>query len=151
MIADCDKFRPPIDRCFGVLLEYAVSGTVPVYGALLDAEKVQIRRFDENWPPENSADGQKVVASLMQGWNTGRPLQPWLYVEKGIYICSDDYFFIALLEIGRPSTFAAQILGKPLRQGLIQKTGPLPLDQVKAMLGIEKRDMTNLDGKPDSV
>lgn len=137
MTIDTERFRPPHDPCFNKLLESALSGNVPVYGAVLEAAKVRVRRFDDGFRPENSIEGQKVLASLMQGWDTGRPIQPWLYVEKGAYVCADDYFFVALLERGHPSTFAAQILGRPLEDGLVQEVGPLPLAQVRVMLGIQ--------------
>jgi hypothetical protein len=137
MTIDVEPFRPPHDPCFNKLLESALSGNVPVYGAVLEAAKVHVRRFDDRFRPENSLEGQKVLASLMQGWNSGSPIQPWLYVEKGVYVCADDYFFVALLERGHPSTFAAQILGRPLAEGLVQEVCPLPLAQVKAMFGIK--------------
>ena len=44
---------------------------------------------------------------------------------------------VALLERGRPPTFGAQVLGRPLRKGLVQEVGPLPLAQVRVMLGLK--------------
>lgn len=136
MTIDTELFRPPHDPYFNKQLEAALSGNVPVYGVVLETAEVCVRRFDDGFRPENSIEGQKVLASLMQGWNTGRPVQPWLYVEKDVYVCPDDYFFVALLELGRPPTFGAQVLGQPLRKGLMQEVGPLPLAQVRTMLGI---------------
>jgi hypothetical protein len=137
MTINMETFRPPYDPCFNKLLESALSGSVPVYGVVLETAEVCVRRFDDGFRPENSIEGQKVLASLMHGWNTGSPIQPWLYVEKGAYLCADDYFFVALLERGRPPTFGAQVLGQPLRKGLVQEIGPLPLAQVRTMVGIK--------------
>ena len=86
MTIDVEPFRPPHDPCFNKLLESALSGNVPVYGAVLEAAKVHVRRFDDRFRPENSLEGQKVLASLMQGWNSGSPINHGC-MSKRAFMC----------------------------------------------------------------
>jgi hypothetical protein len=69
--------------------------------------------------------GEEIVRQMFEAWQAGQPVQPWLYAEDSCYVVADDYFWLALIERGRPETFAAQVLGAPLDEGLIQKVGPL--------------------------
>lgn len=130
-------FKPPDDLKFQGLLEGAVAGEVPVYGVVLETAKIKLHRFDDTFRPENSTEGEAVIRGLFESWNSGDAVQPWLYVEDGTYIVADDYFAIAAIERGRPDSFAAQVLGEPLPDGLKQKVGPLDAQKVKGMLGIE--------------
>jgi len=132
---DSNAFKFPDDPRFQWLLEGALKGFVPVFGVVQETEKVTVRRFDDSFHPEQSADGQKVLAALMRDWNAGCPFQPWLYVDSENYIVADDYFWIAAIERGKPSSFAAQVLGEPLARGLIQKVGPFPRSDIQRMLG----------------
>jgi len=80
--------------------------------------------------------GAEVVQQMFADWQLGKPAQPWLYEKGDEYIVADDYFWLALVEKGRPPTFSAQVLGEPLSAGLIQKVGPLGPDFVKRSCGI---------------
>ena len=128
-------FEPPFDETFQELLAGAVQGKVPVYGVVQELDKVSFKRAHSYFRPELTEEGQQVVRDMAAAWNAGRPAQPWLYVRDGAYIVADDYFWLALVEQGRPPTFAAQVLGEPLSEGLVQKVA---LDQatVRRMLGL---------------
>lgn len=130
-----DRFRPPDDRLFQDMLRRAVLGEIPVYGVVIDIEKVPVRRRFQDHRPENSEDGEQIIRSMWNGWNSGKRTQPWLYVWDDEYTVADDYFWIALIERGKPKTVAAQVLGEPLETGLVQKVGPLEVDDIKRMLG----------------
>jgi hypothetical protein len=73
----------------------------------------------------------------MQAWNSGTPIQPWLYADAGKYVVADDYFWLAAVERGCPPSFAAQVIAEPLSDGLTQKVGPLATSQVKQLLGMK--------------
>lgn len=133
---DSTTFRPPPDPTYQTLIAYALAGDLPVYGAVIETAKTSVRRFDDRFRPENTIEGREVLESLMQDWKNGRPIQPWLYIRDDQYICADDYFFMAILERGQPPSFAAQILGRPLRQGLLQETAPIPVPQLRSMFGL---------------
>jgi hypothetical protein len=134
-----ERFRPSDDARFQWLLEGALKGFVSVYGVVLQTAAVRLSRFDDTFRPENSAEGAKVLTQIMSAWNAGDSIQPWLYAEDGRYVVSDDYFWIAAVERGRPDSFAAQLLGAPLAQGIVEKVGPLPMAQVRQMLGLASR------------
>jgi hypothetical protein len=119
MAVDMESFRPPDDPCFNKLLEYALSGTVPVYGAVLETARVRVRRFDDGFRPENSIEGQKALVSLMQGWNSDSPVQPWLYAEKDVYVCADDYFFSGTAGTRAPTN----LRGAGIRQASAEGAG----------------------------
>lgn len=130
---------PPDDPYFVGLLAGAAKGIVPVFGVVLATADVRIRRFDENHRPDRSQDGRQILAAMAKAWNEGNAVQPWLYVDHDTYVVSDDYFAIALIESGKPSSFAAQVLGQPLPNGLIEKVGPLSPAEVNRMLGLIKK------------
>jgi hypothetical protein len=125
MTADNLHFAPPDDVHFQSLLLRASRGQIPVYGAVIETAKVRITRAFESHRPEDMQGGQEVVQQMFKDWQAGQPAQPWLYVRDGAYVVADDYFWLALIEKGQPDTFAAQILGEPIADGLLQKVGPL--------------------------
>ena len=128
-------FEPPFDETFRELLAGAVKGTVPVYGVVLELEKVTLKRAHPYFRPEMTEEGQRIVRGMAEAWNAGRPAQPWLYVREGAYVVADDYFWLALVEQGRPDTFVAQVLGEPLEEGLVQKVS-LDRATVRRLLGL---------------
>lgn len=132
---DATRFQPPDDRLFQDLLRRAVQGEIPAYGVVIDTQRVVIRRRFEHHRPENTDVGEKIIRSMWNGWKSGKRTQPWLYVWDGEYTIADDYFWIALIERGKPRTVAAQVLGEPLEIGLVEKVGPLDVDDVQRMLG----------------
>ena len=77
---------------------------------------------------------------MWNAWQTGDRPQPWLYVWDDAYAVADNYFWIALVERGKPKSVAAQMLGEPLHVGLKHKVGPLPPHQVRTVLGFANRD-----------
>ena len=133
------RFEPPDDRLFQDLLRRAVSGEIPVYGVVVDLQEVVIKRRYEHHRPEKSEAGKKIVESMYERWQSGNGTQPWLYVWKGEYTVADDYFWIALIEQGKPRTVAAQVLGEPMEAGLKQKVGPLDINTVQRMLGVVRK------------
>ena len=135
---DTERFSPPEDRLFQDLLQRAVSGEIPVYGIVIETEKIVIRRRFEDYRPEHSDLGQEIIRSMRDAWQSGKRTQPWLYVWDGEYTVADDYFWIALIEEGKPKMVAAQVLGEPPDAGLIQKVGPLETEHIKRMLGFAK-------------
>lgn len=125
MTADNLHFAPPDDVHFQSLPLRASRRQVPVYGAVIETAKVQIARAFDSHRPEEMPGGQEVVQQMFKVWQSGQPNQPWLYAQDGAYVVADDYFWLALIEKGKPDTFAAQVLGEPLDDGLLQKVGPL--------------------------
>ena len=136
MEADALHFPPPEDRLFQDLMRRAMKGEIPVYGAVIEVGKATFKRRFDSFRPETLENGQAVLQSMWEAWQSGRPAQPWLYVRDGSYIVADDYFWLALIEKGKPDAIAAQVLGEPLEEGLVEKTGPLLPKQVQAMLGV---------------
>lgn len=128
-------FAPPSDRLFQDLMHRAIQGEVPVYGTVIEVGKVAFRRSADSFRPETLEGGQAVLHGMWQAWQSGDAVQPWLYVRDGAYIVADDYFWLALIERGKPETVAAQVLGDPLEAGLIEKTGPLPPKFIRSLLG----------------
>ena len=133
------SLRPPDDRLFQDLLHRAVRGEIPVYGVVLDIQEVEIKRRHEDFRPENSEVGEKIVRSMWEAWQNDQCPQPWLYVWDGEYTIADDYFWLALVERGTPRTVAAQVLGEPLAVGLIERVGPLSIGTIEKMLGIARK------------
>lgn len=129
------SFAPPDDLMFQSLILRATRNQVPVFGAVIRTDEVRLTRAFESHRPENMPGGAEVVRKMLLDWQAGKAAQPWLYAKGDEYIVADDYFRMALVEKGRPSTFAAQILGEPLAAGLIQKVGPLDSDFVKRSFG----------------
>jgi hypothetical protein len=137
---DAIKYGPPDDAQFHMLVPKALRGEVPVYGVVLNVEQIVLKRAFDSFRPENMPGGDEIVRSMMRAWQLGQPAQPWLYVRDNAYIVADDYFWMAMVERGRPITIAAQVIGEPHEDGLIQKVGPLSVADVKALFGfsIEK-------------
>jgi hypothetical protein len=92
---------------------------------IIETAKVSLKRAFETQRPECMEGGQDVVRQMFSDWQNDQPAQPWLYAKDGNYVVADDYFWLALIEQGKPNTFAAQVLGEPLPEGLLQKAGPL--------------------------
>ena len=136
MTGDTRNFQPPEDRLFQHLMQQATQGNVDVYGAVIETAKVEFKRTHSSHRPERTQEGQQILQAMWDAWQTGNRPQPWLYVWDGAYAVADDYYWLALIEQGKPESIAAQILGEPLPAGLKQKTGPLPPRQVRAMLGL---------------
>ena len=136
MTAETQHFSPPEDRLFQDLLLRSTQGKVDVYGVVIETTQVEFKRSYDSHRPETTEEGQAVLQSMWNAWQSEEPTQPWLYVWDGAYAVADDYFWLALIEKGKPETIAAQVLGEPLQAGLQQKTGPIPPDRVRAMLGI---------------
>ena len=128
--------QPPGDRLFQDLLKRAAKGETPVYGVVLDTQEVAIKRRYENFRPENPEVGEKIIRSMWEAWQSDQGTQPWLCVWDGEYTVADDYFWLALIERGKPRTVAAQVLGEPLEVGLREKVGPLSIETIEKMLGI---------------
>ena len=137
MKAETQHFSSPEDRLFKDLLQRATQGEIEVYGVVIETSKVEFKRYCGSHRPEATEDGKAVLQSMWNAWQSGKSIQPWLYVCDGAYVVADDYFWLALIEKGEPETIAAQVLGEPLQPGLKQKVGPLPPDRVRAMLGLE--------------
>ena len=135
MAIDEISFAPPDDLTFQSLILRATRDQVPAFGAVIRTEDVRLTRAFESHRPENMRGGAEVVRKMFSDWQAGKPTQPWLYAKGDEYIVADDYFWLALVEKGRPPTFSAQILGEPLSAGLIQKVGPLGPDFVKRSFG----------------
>lgn len=135
MTNDTIRFAPPDDLEFHMLLLKASRGQVPVYGVVVETETVTLKRAFESHRPELMEGGAEIVSAMMKAWQAGQTTQPWLYAKDGSYIVSDDYFWLALIEKGRPPSFAAQVLGEPLMTGLVQKVGPLGPDYIHARFG----------------
>ncbi len=129
-------FEPPFDETFQELLAGAVKGMVPVYGVVQELDKASLKRAHPYFRPEMTEKGQQVVRDMAEMWNTGQPVQPWLYVRDDSYVVADDYFWLALMEQGRPPTFAAKVLGEPLEEGLVQKVA-LDAATVRRLLGVD--------------
>lgn len=132
---DADFYAPPDDLNFQMLVVKASRGEIPVFGAVIETEKVTLLRAYESHHPENMSGGQEIVQSMMTAWQHGESIQPWLYVKDGKYIVADDYFWLALIEMGKPVSFSAQVLGEPLSNGLIEKVGPLGLSYIHNIFG----------------
>jgi len=129
-------FAPPDDNHFQLLLGRAVKGEVPVYGVVLQKSRINLRRSYPTHRPELTHHGAEVVVAMAAGWQEGRPVQPWLYVSGNDYVVADDYFWLALIEKYGVESFAAQVIGEPLTDGLLQKVGPLSKAQVRDFLGL---------------
>ena len=135
MTVNTRSLRPPEDRLFQHLMQQAAQGRVDVYGAVIETAKVKFKRTHRSHRPERTQQGQQILQAMWDAWQGGNRPQPWLYVWDGAYAVADDYYWLALIEQGKPKSIAAQILGEPLPAVLKQKTGPLPPWQVRAMLG----------------
>ena len=135
MTVDAIHFAPPDDLHFQSLVIRAARGQIPVYGAVIETSKVSVKRAFDSHRPEDMEGGPEVVRQMFSDWQSNQPAQPWLYVKDGSYWVADDYFWIALIEKGMPATFAAQVFGEPLSQGLLQKAGPIELQFVHARFG----------------
>lgn len=133
------SLQPPDDRLFQDLLNGATKGEIPVYGVVLDTQEVAIKRRHEHFRPENSEVGERIIRSMWEAWQDDQCAQPWLYVWNGEYTVADDYFWLALIERGKPRTVAAQVLGEPLEAGLLEKVGPLSIETIEKMLGISRK------------
>lgn len=130
------SFAPPDDVTFQSLILRAMRDQILVYGVVVRTDDVRVTRAFESHRPENMPGGNEVVQKMFADWQLGKPAQPWLYVRSDGYIVADDYFWLALVEKGRPSSFSAQVLGEPLNKGLVQKVGPLGSDFVKRAFGL---------------
>lgn len=128
-------FEPPEDRLFQYLVMQATQGKLDVYGAVIETDRVEFRRTHDSFRPENTSEGQQLIQAMWNAWQAGDASQPWLYVWDGAYAVADDYFWIALVERGKPESIAAQVLGEPLKSGLIEKVGPLPRQDILRLLG----------------
>jgi hypothetical protein len=135
MTVDNITYAAPDDLDFHMLLLKASRGDVPVYGVVLETAAVALERAYESHRPEKLPGGDKIVGGIMQAWRQGQHTQPWLYVKSDKYIIADDYFWLAMVEMGQPETFAAQVIGEPLANGLLQKVGPLGAEFVQARFG----------------
>ena len=114
-------FAPPDDNHFQLLLGRAIKGEVPVYGVVLQKSQINLRRSFPAHRPELTRHGSDVVAAMAVAWQDGKPVQPWLYVSGEDYVVADDYFWLALIEKYGVESFAAQVIGEPLPDGLVQK------------------------------
>jgi hypothetical protein len=128
-------FAPPDDTHFQSLMLRASRGQISVYGVVIETNKVDIVRSFDSFRPEEMEGSIEVIDGMFDAWNAGQTVQPWLYAKDGKYVVADDYFWLALIEKGRPNTIAAQILGEPLALGLIERTGPLSIDKIQSMIG----------------
>jgi len=77
------------------MLLRASRGKIGVYGVVIEAEKVSIKRVFASHRPEAMDGGAEVLQAMWRAWQEGNPVQPWLYDRDGIYIVSDDYFWLA--------------------------------------------------------
>lgn len=130
------SFAPPDDLAFQSLILRSQKDLVPVYGVVIRTNEVRLKRAFENHRPETLPGGAEVLQQMFLDWQAGKPVQPWLYVKNNEYTVADDYFWLALVEQGKPPTFSAQVLGEPLSAGLVQKIGPLGSDFVRKAVNI---------------
>ncbi|MEM6903371.1 MAG: hypothetical protein AAF556_09070 [Pseudomonadota bacterium] len=135
MLIDERRFEPPGDAIFLAYVLRAAEGRSPVYGAVLETDKVKLERAVKTHRPERTDAGQEVLSYMMQAWREGSHPQPWLYASRDRYIVADDYFWLAMIEQGSPASFPAFVLGEPLKAGLIEKTGPLGPEVVRGAFG----------------
>lgn len=126
------RLTPPDDPVFQYLMQQAVYGFIPVYGAIIEPNR--FRRFDPAFRPELEPTGDAAVQDIMRRWNAGEKFQMWVYPDENDLVVSDDYLTLAAIERGKPQTVAVQIIGTPYGKGIIDTTGPLELQLVKSMI-----------------
>lgn len=102
---------------------------------VIETEKVMIGCRFKHHRPEDSELGVKVIRSMCKAWQSGKRRQPWLSVWDRECTVADDYFWIALIEKGKPKTVATQVLNEPLDHEPVEKVGPLETETIKKMLG----------------
>lgn len=129
------SLAPPDDLVFQYLLsEAATTGRIPVWGIVVSSERLVA--FDPTFHPEDERDGSAIVAAIIREWNAGRPAQPWVYPRGDMFVVADDYFALAAIRHGRPETVACQCLGEPNPAIVHQCVGPIPVADVRRMLGL---------------
>jgi hypothetical protein len=132
-------FAPPPDPIFQHLLsEASITGGIAVYGIVVSPARLV--PFDPMFRPETTADGQAVVKAIMANWQSGKPVQPWVYPRGDVFVVADDYLALAAIKAGRPETVACQCLGEPNAELVYSATGPLPLAWVRGALNINISD-----------
>jgi hypothetical protein len=129
---DRTRFTPIDDPVYQYLLEQAIYGRLPVFSVVMTPAR--LRRFNDDFHPEHTADGAATVESILRGWGEGQQFQMWVYQRRDDVIVPDDYFVLAAIERARPETVTVQMLGEPYGDGIIETVGPLPVTQVQEAL-----------------
>ena len=130
------EWEPPPDEIFQYLLQEAALGRVPLYFAAVPLAR--LKRFAQEFHPENTPDGPNVVAQIMQRWRVGEFSKMWVYQKGDDFIVSDDYFTLAAVEIGQPDFVPCWILGNITSGNAEQVQGPIPRDTILGMLGVKR-------------
>ncbi len=133
-LATNPDWEPPSDSVFQYLLEQAALGLVPVFAAAVPLAR--IKRFDPAFHPEETPEGGKGAAAIMQHWDGGEISKAWVYPRGDIFILSDDYFTLAAAEKGKRDFVPCLLLGQCSFDGLKNAMGPAPLDFVRKSLGL---------------
>ena len=71
----------------------------------------RLRRFRDDFRPERSPDGRRVVRALSEQWRADGPPRLWVYPQGDVFMVSDDYLALAALERGWAEVVPCWILG----------------------------------------
>jgi hypothetical protein len=125
------SWKPPTDPVFQYLWQEAMFGQLPVFFAAIPLPRVV--PFDPTFRPECTADGQKVILSLMHDWKNGNFHNVWVYPRGDLFVAADDYFTLAAAKRGQPDFLPCLVLGTPALESVKDLQGPVDQDQLRAM------------------
>lgn len=126
---------PPDDLVFQYLLsEAAVTGRIAVWGIVVSAAR--LIAFNPTFRPEDIGKGPAIVAAIISQWAMGKPPQPWVYPRGDMFVVADDYYALAAIRQADAGTVACQCLGEPDPALVYDRVGPIPLTDVRDMLGV---------------
>jgi hypothetical protein len=127
-------WNPPRDAVLDYLLREALSGGVPVYLAAVPLAR--LRRFSDDFRPERTPDGGRVVQAIFEQWHADTPPRMWVYRRGDVFMVSDDYFTLAAAERGQPDLVPCWILGPVSEADLQDLRGPVQPHALRKLLGV---------------
>ena len=124
-----DDLTPPRDAVLDYLLREALAGALPVYAGAVPVAR--LRRFREDFRPERTFGGERVVRAIFAQWGADAAPRLWVYPRGDVFMVSDDYLALAAAERGTAELVPCWILG-PVRPAEMETlrgpVGPRCLD-----------------------
>lgn len=126
-------FRPSPDPVFHYLLRRALEGELAVHRAVVPI--ALLRPYDERYRLRDLPIGGRAIRLVLQAWADGSLPIVRVYPDRGCFVLSDDYVYYEAAREAERADLPCLVLGEAQAQGVMGIRGPLPLNEVRQVLG----------------
>ena len=125
---------PKIDEKLMSLMQQAYDGEIPVYFAAVPL--VLCVPYDLDYRPDLHPVGAEIIRQIAEDAKNNKFPKMLVYPRGKWFVVADHYLELFATFEGLPAYVPCWILGKPDNELIQDLQGPIPLEDVRKILGI---------------